>query len=114
MEDDKVREIAEILHQIFCNKLHEDDMISLTVRSDITCNWYLEECIDTCWEEPSHQPWLLRATLFIRYCKDAGLNDVEINNVLADLIEICKLLLTFYDINPDLRKTIADLLTMIQ
>lgn len=112
--DNQSTELARVLHLIFCEKEHEDVMENLVQRNNRYCYWYLEESIEDQWNCEDHKLWLLKARLFEARCAEGGLNPAEVTDKIANLIEVCRHLLDFYEVNPELRTYIVDLLTNLQ
>lgn len=111
--DNEDTTLAEILHSIFCTFDHEDEMEALANRNPTTCYWYLEESIDEYWKQQDHLTWLIKARQFSELCEAGGLDKAGTTNATADLIEVCHHLVEFYDINPNLREWVVNLVTKL-
>ncbi len=107
-------ELAKVLHLIFCEKEHEDLMETLTNRSPRYCYWYLEESVEGHWERDDHKYWLLKAKLFEAHCVEGGLTSEKVTDMIANLVEVCRHLLDFYEVNPKLREYIVNLLAELK
>jgi len=96
MKPEDVKNIATILHTIFCGQEHEMRMENFDSSSE-KCSFYLETSIDRCWELPEHKEWLAQAHCFVQLCHP--LSPVEI---LQDLIDTHKTAAKIRKINPKL------------
>ncbi|KKM08360.1 hypothetical protein LCGC14_1724530 [marine sediment metagenome] len=77
-----MKNIARILHLLACEEKH-GDMPGVIVDE---CNWYLEEQMETCWEEQEHEKWLSEAEVFLAFFED---NEEKAHRTLTSLMDIC-------------------------
>jgi len=74
-----LKEIANTLHSLICRKQHASSWEE--IKEDDVCFWYLEEQLESCWEEPDHKEWSRKAKIlvgaFVGYAKqDEDKNDI--------------------------------------
>lgn len=77
--------LANLLHTVFCNRPHSEDMIELVKgRKEGFCYFYLEHTLTDCWELDDHKYW----TMFIDILFDLiPLNDRR--EFLDKLLKFC-------------------------
>ena len=95
---DYQKKLITVYHMIMCDCSHPTDMNKFKEeKPDHICNWYLEECLDSCWKEPDHLKWLNETDSFML---DIGNKDYEkVYNLIANIIN--KLLEMLKFINGD-------------
>lgn len=82
-----MKNIARILHLLACEEKHADKSIpSGTNCTIVECNWYLEEQMETCWEEQEHKKWLSDAEVFLAFFDN---NEEKARRVLTSITDIC-------------------------
>jgi len=91
----ELKQIAEIMHTIFCGQEHEQDMLRLEDAS--LCTFYLENNIDTTWEMEAHQEWLAQARFLVQVSEPLSAKDI-----LQDMIKVYHIAEHFKTINPRL------------
>lgn len=104
MEQIDERQIAEIMHTIFCAQEHEKDMLKIEETS--LCPFYLENSIDRSWEMRSHLEWLKQAKLIIQLSAP-----LSVQEVLKDIIQVYQISEQFKRINPKLLNFIKILIS---
>ena len=66
--DDKMNGCADLMHSLFCDAgFHEYRVEALIdkksyIQHSSICYWYAEQTLETCWQEPTHKRWILRAS----------------------------------------------------
>ncbi len=82
-----MKNIARILHLLACENKHADKSIPFGTKLTIEeCNWYLEEQMETCWEEQDHKKWLSDAEVFLAFFNN---NEEKARRVLTSITDIC-------------------------
>ena len=100
MTTNESKEIAEILHLIYCKKAHEQSMEMLN-KTD-KCQFYLEQSMENCWIEEDHKEWLSQANFFTYLCgpldsKEVIRNVIDIWKVVKRLKEVNKRLISYIE-----------------
>ena len=103
MRYEELKKIAEVLHTIYCQKEHEQDMMLFERTSK--CSYYLENSIDRTWELKAHKEWLTQAQLLITLSEP-----LDISEVLQDILKIYQLSQQLRNVNPKLLEYIKILI----
>lgn len=93
MSQKELKNIAEILHTIFCNYEHEQDM--MMIENSPKCTFYLENSIDRTWELPIHSKWLNQAKKLIKISEP-----LNVSEVLQDIVKIYQIIEQFRKVSP--------------
>ena len=99
-----LKSLAEILHTIFCDVEHSEDMRD-TLDSTSKCVFYLENTIEDTWEQPSHRHWLQQAFAFNELAKPIGVHEA-----VQNIIGVYRVYVSFMKADPRLAKYIRILL----
>ena len=90
-----MRKIADLMHTIYCGKLHELQMENYN-KTD-KCKYYLENSIERVWELKDHKEWLAQAQ-----CLVAVSHPLDVVEVLGDIVKIYQIAEKLRKINPKL------------
>ena len=104
MTYEELKKIAEVLHTIYCQKEHEQDM--LLFEKTTKCAYYLENSIDRTWELTAHKEWLAQARLMTSMAEP-----LDISEVLQDMVKIYQLAEQLRKVNPKLLEYIKILIS---
>lgn len=94
-----MKQIADLLHTIYCGKQHELQMEAY--RHTQKCKYYLEDSIDRTWELTEHSEWLQQAQCLISVA-----HPLDVTEVLKDIVKV-------YQITEKLKKVNTKLLNYI-
>ncbi len=100
----QLRQLAEILHTIYCEGPHSADMIDLTRESN-KCTYYLENSLSPTWEQKQHIKWTQQAQVF-----DLVADDYGTKKALDDIIKVYQIYTKFKAANEQLATYIRILL----
>ena len=82
-----MKNTARILHLLACEEKHADKSTPFGTKLTIEeCEWYLEEQMETCWEEQEHEKWLSDAEIFLAFFDN---NEEKAHRVLTSIMDIC-------------------------
>ena len=104
MQNLQLHSLAKILHTIFCDVEHSEDMKD-TLGSTSKCVFYLEDNIEDTWEQPSHRHWLQQAFAFNELARPIGVNEA-----VQNIIGVYRVYMAFMKADPRLAKYIRILL----
>lgn len=103
MTYEELKKIAEVLHTIYCQKEHEQNMMLLEKTPN--CTYYLENSIDRTWELSAHKEWISQAQLLVTISEP-----LDVMEVLQDILKIYQLAQQLKKVNPKLLEYIKILI----
>jgi len=86
-----LKTIAKTIHILHCDKAHANEWEQGLDK----CYWYLEDQIESCWEQPDHKQYLVDAEILVRLMMEDPKKDIteedikKANTILLKIAEIC-------------------------
>ena len=104
MPYEELKKIAEVLHTIYCQKEHEQDMMLISKTNK--CTYYLENSIENSWELDAHREWISHAQALVSIA-----DPIDASEILQDIVRIYQIVQQLKEINPKLIEYIKILIT---
>ena len=87
-----IKNITDVLHLVYCGRIHEEDMQKLYKTKN--CQYYLDESLENSWTELEHNEWIGQAKFFISLCKP-----LDYKEVIRNIADIWRVVERFKEVN---------------
>ena len=92
MIHDDYKKLAEIMHTIFCERDHEQDMMNFRITKK--CKYYLENTVERTWELDEHSEWMKQAMVLTKISEP-----LNVEEVIRDIIQVYNIVEQFKKVN---------------